>query len=65
MGKKVVPQWLDDYKQETKESTPVSVHTWCLSENGLCSLRETVLPRFDDASSAIGVMGVRMPREVS
>lgn len=36
-----------------------------MSENGLWSLLETVLPRFDGASSTMGVMGVRRPRDVS
>jgi hypothetical protein len=53
-----MPQWLDIFIYNSL--------LW-LSENGLWSLRfETVLPRFDaDASSTMGVIGVRRPSEVS
>jgi hypothetical protein len=37
----------------------------CLSENGLCSRRETVLPLFEGVSSTMGVIGVRRPSDVS
>jgi hypothetical protein len=54
-------------KRREKRFRPLSIQSslWLLSENGLCSLRETMLPRFEGASSTIGVIGVRIPREVS
>jgi hypothetical protein len=60
-----LPQWLNIFADLTNKLIYNSL--LLMSENGLWSLLfETVLPRFDaDASSTMGVIGVRKPRSVS
>lgn len=56
---------VNSVRQKTPLDSRIYMSLLLLSEKGLCSRRETVLPRFEGASSTMGVMGVRRPSEVS